>query len=207
LLKILLRVFTKDIEHDNGLALFRHIKTDYACLPVVGMGTSYIVRKLFDAPVGSRGAGNIASSRVGEQYVTADQRIKEKPRVSKQLRAIRTMNNPEKCHRLLDATMTELCILTHHPLKMHANIVDFLGVMWEYDDEWRIWPVLILEFADMGTLAGYLESSPALAFAQKMELCLDIGNGLHALHTCGIAHGDVSYDSLPLVPVKCVITI
>ncbi|KAM5341775.1 hypothetical protein ACJ41O_014806 [Fusarium nematophilum] len=195
LFKIILDVFTRDIATDNSLHLATRIKTDYKCLPFVGVGASYIVRKLDDVPVGSRGSGSIASSRVGEKFLAADLlRVKEKQRVSKQLRAMRTTRNPERSRRLLDATMTELCILTHHPLKMHDNILDFLGVMWEYDEVWRVWPVLILEYADMGTLAKCLASSEKFTFLQKMRICLDIGNGLDALHTCAVSHGEPTTD-------------
>ncbi|KAM5359059.1 hypothetical protein ACJZ2D_014780 [Fusarium nematophilum] len=197
LFKIILDVFTRDIATDNSLHLATRIKTDYKCLPFVGVGASYIVRKLDDVPVGSRGSGSIASSRVGEKFLAADLlRVKEKQRVSKQLRAMRTTRNPERSRRLLDATMTELCILTHHPLKMHDNILDFLGVMWEYDEVWRVWPVLILEYADMGTLAKCLASSEKFTFLQKMRICLDIGNGLDALHTCAVSHGDIKPDNI-----------
>ena len=77
---------------------------------------------------------------------------------------------------------------------MHENIIDFLGVLWEYDIDRQVWPVLCLEFADKGTLNAFIDQPFILTFAQKMELCLDVGNGIRALHGCGVVHGDVCYN-------------
>jgi len=74
---------------------------------------------------------------------------------------------------------------------MHENIIDLLGVLWEYDMDRQVWLVLCLESADKGTLDAFMSQPFILTFAQKMELCLDVRNGLQALHGCGVIHGDV----------------
>lgn len=53
-------------------------------------------------------------------------------------------------------------------------------------------PALIIEKASLGSLDHFLESqSVPISHQDRMLLCEDLTLGLLALHTCGIAHGDV----------------
>jgi len=98
----------------------------------------------------------------------------------------------------LQNVILELRALTHTPLQRHPNIVDLLGLGWESDsvDETRKWPVLILEYADGGTLSDFLRRHPDLSYAQRLALSSDVANGLSALHRCGIVHGDLKPDNV-----------
>ena len=50
-------------------------------------------------------------------------------------------------------------------------------------------PVLIPECAELGNLAEVLETARkedrAIAFEDKISLCLDIAHGIEILHACG----------------------
>jgi serine/threonine protein kinase len=98
----------------------------------------------------------------------------------------------EEKERLADVIL-ELRALSHGSLRGHPNIIELLGLCWETDsvDIARKWPALILEYADGGTLEDFLQRYPDIAFRERLELCLDVSNGLDALHSCGIVHGDL----------------
>jgi serine/threonine protein kinase len=93
----------------------------------------------------------------------------------------------------IEAILLELRVLTHSPLRNHENIVKLIQVGWEGDalDNTVKWPVLVVNFADRGTLADFFENEPVADFAMKRSLCLDVSNGLQALHDCQIVHGDL----------------
>jgi serine/threonine protein kinase len=57
------------------------------------------------------------------------------------------------------------------------------------------WPVLILEYADQGTMAAFLARSK-LSLETRTKLCLDIARGLTVLHESGIIHGDLKMDNI-----------
>jgi serine/threonine protein kinase len=71
-------------------------------------------------------------------------------------------------------------------------------VGWEVDavDVSRKWPVLVMEYADQGTLVDYFDHEPELSFSTRKMLCTDIANGLLALHNCGIVHGDLKLEKV-----------
>jgi serine/threonine protein kinase len=104
---------------------------------------------------------------------------------------------PEDEERLIRAVFLEYRALSHPPIKQHPNIVNLLDLGWETDPEhWDVkWPVLILEYADQGTMTGFLAQSK-FSLATKAKLCLDIGRGLQVLHESGIIHGDLKMDNV-----------
>lgn len=69
------------------------------------------------------------------------------------------------------------------------NILGMVEVRWQSISD-LVWPVILTEFAEYGTLAA-LQRSQTLKIDVKLNLCLDIGLGVQALHDCGIVHGDV----------------
>ena len=93
----------------------------------------------------------------------------------------------------LSAILLELRVLTHPPLLMHPNIVTLLQVGWEGDpfNEFRKWPVLVVEYAELGTLQDFFDCDPTTPLATKMSICQDVTNGLQALHECQVVHGDL----------------
>ncbi|EXJ91693.1 serine/threonine protein kinase [Capronia epimyces CBS 606.96] len=93
--------------------------------------------------------------------------------------------------------LTELHSLLHPPLLEHANIVEILGLAWGSNPltpELRL-PVLVLEYAEHGSLADVLEHA-ILEDDVKARLCLDITLGLQALHHCYLVHGDLKADNV-----------
>lgn len=93
----------------------------------------------------------------------------------------------------LEAILLELRVLTHRPLRHHENIVQLIQVGWEGDPLERAvkWPVLIVEYADRGTLADFFDNEEAVTYDGKQSLSLDIARGLQALHNCQVVHGDL----------------
>jgi serine/threonine protein kinase len=93
----------------------------------------------------------------------------------------------------------ETLIFAHPSLQAHANIARLMGLMWEEDSMGSglgIGPVLVLEFADMGTLLEVAEREPFLQFLDKVELSLGVGEAITALHECGIIHGDLKLENV-----------
>jgi serine/threonine protein kinase len=64
------------------------------------------------------------------------------------------------------------------------------------------YPVLIMEFASLGTFATLQASSNPLLFSVKQKLCYDVGRGLSALHACGIVHEDMKHENVLIFPAK-----
>jgi serine/threonine protein kinase len=98
----------------------------------------------------------------------------------------------EEQARIRDSIL-ELRALSHKPLRNHKNIIKLLGLAWETDwnDIGRKWPVLVLEYADGGTMDDFLQTHLTLEFRQRLSLCRDTAMGLSALHQCGVVHGDL----------------
>lgn len=95
---------------------------------------------------------------------------------------------PPNRHESLRSFRQELRILRHTSLKHHPNIIKLLFVGFDAIDS----PVLGFELAAFGNLgdvllSGVLPEDETLA----LDLVLDVALGLTALHTNGIAHGDV----------------
>ncbi|KAF8459874.1 hypothetical protein BDZ91DRAFT_740929 [Kalaharituber pfeilii] len=107
------------------------------------------------------------------------------------------------------AVLLEFLALTHEPLFNHPNIVDLLGVCWERDvseptlldqhihSAFYV-PVLLLENARLGSLDQFMKTTvyETRSMKQKAQLCRDVAEGLFALHSCGIVHGDVKPENI-----------
>lgn len=95
------------------------------------------------------------------------------------------------------AAMMEIYALIHPPLLNHPNIIDILGLAWggnPYKPAHRL-PVIVVEFAEHGTLADLQNGCPLTSKTRK-SLCLDVALGLDILHRCGIIHGDVKSENV-----------
>jgi len=113
------------------------------------------------------------------------------------LRSLDRIDKTDEARRL-EALLLELRVLTHLPLRDHDNIVKLLQVGWEGDavDVSRIWPVLVMEYADLGTLVDYFDREPETLWTARRMFCQDVANGLLALHHCGIVHGDLKLENV-----------
>jgi serine/threonine protein kinase len=95
--------------------------------------------------------------------------------------------------------LRELRVLTHGPLRKHENIIGLIAVGWERNrlsgDSVFYWPFLVLEHAEYGSLVDLIENHP-IDFEMRKKLCLDVGLGLQALHTCDMIHGDIKPENV-----------
>ncbi|KAF4123021.1 hypothetical protein GMORB2_6569 [Geosmithia morbida] len=105
--------------------------------------------------------------------------------------------------RAVNAAVMELYLSAHRPILRHANLVDFLGLAWganPFDMSQRL-PVLVVEFAEFGSLSD-LQQRECLGLEARRKLCLDVCQGLHMLHSCGVVHGDMKADNVLVFPDK-----
>jgi serine/threonine protein kinase len=54
----------------------------------------------------------------------------------------------------------------------------------------------MIDYADRGTLQDLFENSSALDFSSKLSLFRDVAEGLQALHSCKVAHGDLKLQNI-----------
>ncbi|KAM7210702.1 hypothetical protein V8F06_013911 [Rhypophila decipiens] len=98
----------------------------------------------------------------------------------------------------------ELRVRSHPPLRNHPNIVNLRGVAWDFEDDEDMKPVPLLleEFAPHRSLETFWREQELMQmpFATKFRLCMDIGEGIKALHGCGIGHGDVKPANILIFP-------
>ena len=93
--------------------------------------------------------------------------------------------------------LLEIRALLHKPLHYHPNIAQLLGLGWgPVADSDSIHPLLVMEFADMGSLHTLQSEKAPLSFAIKQKLCYDVSRGLAILHACGIVHGDLKHENV-----------
>ena len=91
----------------------------------------------------------------------------------------------------------EIQIISNNLLRRHPNIVTIIGWDWAND---RI-PVVIVEYAEAGTLQAFLQShGRKLKSSARRKICLDIACGLTALHAADVAHGDVKLANVLVFP-------
>ncbi|KAF5548231.1 death-associated kinase 1 [Fusarium mexicanum] len=101
----------------------------------------------------------------------------------------------------IDAAIMELYLSTHRPILQHPNLVDFLGLAWganPFNSSQKL-PVLMVEFAEYGSLSQ-LQQREYLGVETRRKLCLDVCQGLHMLHSCGIVHGDIKAQNVLVFP-------
>ncbi|KAF6825145.1 hypothetical protein CPLU01_10433 [Colletotrichum plurivorum] len=82
--------------------------------------------------------------------------------------------------------ITELRIRSHAALRSHPSIALFRGFAPQgaLDNFWRNWKFV------------------SLNFKTRLNFCMDIAEGLSALHHCGVVHGDVKPENIPVFPRK-----
>ncbi|RMD42024.1 hypothetical protein DV735_g3128, partial [Chaetothyriales sp. CBS 134920] len=101
------------------------------------------------------------------------------------------------------AILFELRALLHEPIRYHPNLVRLLGIQWGLSPiSDSAYPVLIMEYASLGTFNTLQASSDPLSFPIKQKLCYDVGRALSALHACGIVHGDMKHENVLIFPSK-----
>jgi serine/threonine protein kinase len=95
--------------------------------------------------------------------------------------------------------MAELQILTNSSVREHENIIDFLGLTWDFEPNANgfesVWPVLALEAAHC-TFETLLYESRDGPTASRLKYCHDIAKALSFLHDSGVAHCDIKSENV-----------
>lgn len=134
-------------------------------------------------------------NRIG-QGASFEVRLADRPEERFAVKIIRKLSQ-ERQKEQLRSVILELRVLTHPPIRNHRNIVKLSAIGWKPDDSDPNlrWPYLVMEYADQGTLHDLQKRSPSLTYNVRKQLCLDVAEGLDALHKCGIIHGDVKAEN------------
>ena len=91
--------------------------------------------------------------------------------------------------RAFNALVSEISVLRHPLIQHHQNIVNLEGICWEIPPQSeRVWPVLILEKAQLGDLESFMlsEEGRATTMHERLGLCSDVANAIIALHSNGM---------------------
>ena len=122
--------------------------------------------------------------------------------LKKQLVAAKIMRLPleisaeekENFRRRVFCLIKDLEVMHHPPLAKHPNILGLLGYGWNLSENSAL-PFLVTEYAEQGTLRDFLRKVPT-SLVSKLQLCGDIASGLHAMHMCGVSHGDLKLENV-----------
>ena len=112
----------------------------------------------------------------------------------------------EEYRASLKSLFLELRVMNHPWFKAHPNIVDLLGVSWDYigGDEtissYR--PSMIVELADqiVPTLKDFMSLSKEALINERLifDLLTDAAEGVTMLHATKIVHGDLKPENILL---------
>jgi serine/threonine protein kinase len=95
--------------------------------------------------------------------------------------------------------MAELQILTSPSVREHENIIDFLGLTWDFEPNTdgleSVWPVLALEAAQC-TMETLLYESRDGPMSSRLKYYYDIAKALDFLHNSGVAHCDIKSENV-----------
>ncbi|KAD7478273.1 hypothetical protein E3N88_01409 [Mikania micrantha] len=152
--------------------------------------------------VGSGGYAHVYKAKlqflVTESVSSMEEKSKDElPKLSKTVAIKRIINGGDEQRK--QGFLTEIELLTSCK---HPNIVSLLGFSREAGEM-----ILVYEYAFKGSLGDYLVSSDkttfSLSWAQRIQICLDIANGINYLHNDmvgkpRIIHRDIKSDNILL---------
>lgn len=99
--------------------------------------------------------------------------------------------------------VNEFRVISHPALRYHPHILDVYGFAWENETHLpgiSVWPIIMVEFADLGTLDRCLSNRlEPLDLDTKLRLASGIAHGVKALHACRIVHSDLKPDNIMVV--------
>lgn len=85
-----------------------------------------------------------------------------------------------------NALVSEISILSHPLIRHHQNIVKLEGIGWDIPQQsHKVWPVLILEKAQLGDLRSFMcsEQGRSTTMRERLELCTDVASAIIAMHS------------------------
>jgi hypothetical protein len=87
----------------------------------------------------------------------------------------------------LQVLISEILVLQSEPIRAHPNIVNLLGICWEFEAEsGSIAPVLVFPKAHLGDLQTYMstERRKTIGFETRLGLSIHIAQAIATLHDC-----------------------
>ncbi|KAF9771947.1 hypothetical protein IL306_010382 [Fusarium sp. DS 682] len=141
---------------------------------------------------GLKGAAYIGRGATLSVY--RSRRYKDKVFAIKQPRLVfKDTEGETSTMRQLYSLHLELRVLTDTRIRAHENITKLESIVWEEhtDDSGRLWPSLVMEYADMGTLSDFYDRGLDIPIQDEKRLCFSIGAALTHLHENGVIHGDI----------------
>ncbi|KAF5647873.1 uncharacterized protein FTJAE_1556 [Fusarium tjaetaba] len=86
----------------------------------------------------------------------------------------------------------------------HPNVIKLLGIAWENPGGARVQPILVLEYATLGSLADLVKAFGSgdqrhVGFSQKKELMNDVACGMATIHEQRFIWGDCKPENVLLV--------
>jgi len=145
---------------------------------VIGEGTTYQVEK--------------ATIRKDTEFVAVK---RTKFRFPKTRNQVLIGAGAEELYSRLRSVLLEIKTLSHPPLKNHPNIARLLGYSWD-ENATGYAPVLVVEFAQFGDARAFFDRVRDLSWEEKRLFCADIADGLDAVHSSMIVHGDVKLENV-----------
>ena len=117
----------------------------------------------------------------------------------KQVKLPAEQSEPDEFRRRICCIKKDLEVMHHRPLANHPNIARLLGYGWGLFSDSAL-PFLVTELAQDGNLRQYLLAKTSnVSLISRMKLTGQIATGLHALHLCGVAHGDLKLENILMV--------
>ncbi|KAF6225272.1 hypothetical protein HO133_010469 [Letharia lupina] len=98
-----------------------------------------------------------------------------------------------------NALVSEISILSHPLIRHHQNIVKLEGIGWDIPQQsHKVWPVLILEKAQLGDLRSFMcsEQGRSTTMRERLELCTDVASAIIAMHSNYMSHGDIKPENV-----------
>ena len=111
-----------------------------------------------------------------------------------------TVKEKEDFRRRIICLIKDIEVMHHPPLARHENILRLLGYGWNLSEDNTL-PFLVTEYADQGTLRELLQRK-RISAASRLKLCGNVASGLHAMHLCGVSHGDLKLENVLIFQEK-----
>jgi serine/threonine protein kinase len=183
-------MFFNDVFMNDEFYINFGMTDDLMMSNVVGEGAQFEVKRFRLSPHMSVRTSNEASSRLtGGREV-----ILKRPKL-----VIDSNTHKFKESAIIENVVQELRVISHPSLRHHRNILDVYGFAWEqehYVPGVAVWPIIMVEFGELGTLDDCLSQSVPLNLDTKLRLAGDIAAGVDALHSCGIIHSDLKPENI-----------